>query len=264
MVFLADGGASVIHRASVRESSDTGAGRQTASAASNRRSIGRSATLPSSLAASAPLPASTRTNTAAPYRTCNHVAAGVRPRGVSVGPFHRQKETNVLGIRHSRRNLLAVLTAAVTVAVAASPALGAADGGHGTKPIEFTSTQQLVGGDAGCDPSNPTRCAGTFRSVRTLSGDLSGTAYAVGSAVQLADGTYQGTAVVQFTGSVAGCGDGTLVMVENGVLDPFTGNSWGTWSITPGQGAGDLAGTAGQGSLDTRISPVIEGTIRCA
>lgn len=134
-------------------------------------------------------------------------------------------------------------------------------GGHGSRLVEFASTFQIVGGDAGCDPTDATRCAGTFRNVRTYTGDLAGTAYVAGSAVLLADGTYQGQAVVQFTGDVAGCGSGTLLMVETGVLDPVSEGSSGSWTIVAGQGTGDLARTSGSGT--TGPTGGAAGTVRC-
>ena len=83
------------------------------------------------------------------------------------------------------------------------------DGGHRSRRIEFTSsTPTVVGRDFGCDPTDATRYAGTFRNVRTLTGDFSGTTYQVGAAAPLSDGTYLGLAVVQFTGTVGGCGSG--------------------------------------------------------
>jgi hypothetical protein len=135
------------------------------------------------------------------------------------------------------------------------------DPGHGARQVDYTSTVAIVGGDAGCDPTDPARCAGTFRSVRTMTGDLSGTAYVAGSAVLLADGTYQGQAVAQFTGEVAGCGTGTLVMIETGVLDPATGGSPGTWRIVAGQGSGDLLDTSGDGTADAIGQAT--GRVRC-
>jgi hypothetical protein len=134
-------------------------------------------------------------------------------------------------------------------------------GGHGSTHVEFATTFQIVGGDASCDPTDPARCAGTFRTVRTYIGDVTGTAYVVGSAVLLADGTYQGQAVAQFTGTVESCGTGRLVMVETGVLDPATGGSSGTWAVVAGQGTGDLSRTAGSGTA----GPTGEGSgsIRC-
>jgi Protein of unknown function (DUF3224) len=168
-----------------------------------------------------------------------------------------------VGSHLSRR--LGITTAALLLASGGQLASAAPrdDGGHGTRQVAFTSTLTPVGGDFACDPTDPTRCTGTFRTVRTLSGDLAGTAYATGSAVLLADGTYQGQAIVQFTGTVAGCGQGTLLMLEVGVLDPAAGTSAGTWTIVAGQGTGDLASTTGDGEADG-TTPVTTGRVRCS
>ncbi len=161
--------------------------------------------------------------------------------------------------RHARR--LVTLTA-VLLFVASTTAAARADGGNRTHHVEFASTVQIVGGDFGCDPTSPARCAGTFRTIRTFTGDLEGTAYVTGSAVLLGDGTYQGQGVAQFTGTVDGCGSGTLVMLETGILDPATGQERGTWSVTAGQGTGDLAQVSGSGSSDAGAEGTT-GTIRC-
>jgi hypothetical protein len=156
--------------------------------------------------------------------------------------------------------------ASIAVALVLLTSSGAAarpDGGHGTRHVEFTSTSQSLGFDFSCDPTVPTRCAGTFEAIRTFSGDLVGTAYVVGSAVLLADGTYQGQDVAQFTGTIEGCGTGTLIILDAAILDPATGDSFGTWSITAGQGTGDLASVSGSGSSDTRARGAV-GTLRCS
>jgi hypothetical protein len=67
-----------------------------------------------------------------------------------------------------------------------------------------------------------------------------------------------------FTGRVAGCGSGTLVIVETGYLDPATGATWGTWQITAGGGTGDLADVSGTLAGDTRVDDQTTGTIRCS
>ena len=131
------------------------------------------------------------------------------------------------------------------------------DGGHGRRHVAFSTTTQFLGFDSACDPTTPTRCAGTFRSIRTFTGDFSGTAYVVGSAVLLADGTYQGQDVAQFTGTVNGCGSGTLILIENGILDPATGDQRGTWTIVAGQGTGDLSQLAGEVRHARAVRPAV-------
>lgn len=162
------------------------------------------------------------------------------------------------------RRLAPTLAIALTALAVGPQATAAEDGGRRRTHVSFTQSAPVtVGGDFGCDPSDSTRCAGTFRNVRTLTGDFSGTTYQTGTAVPLPDGTYQGVAVVQFTGTLAPCGSGTLVIVEHGRLDPISGASWGTWVIEAGQGTGDLAGVSGRLSADSRVSDETSGRIRC-
>ena len=166
-----------------------------------------------------------------------------------------------MGSHVTRR--LGITAGALLLVMGTQPTLAdTPDGGHGSRHVEFDSTVQLVGGDSGCDPTDPARCAGTYRIIRTFSGDLTGTAYVAGSAVLLSDGTYQGQGVAQFTGEVAGCGQGTLLMLEVGILDPATGTDAGTWTIVAGRGTGDLVATSGAGSGDSTTGST--GTIRCA
>ena len=143
-----------------------------------------------------------------------------------------------------------------------SAAVARADGGGEgqARQVAFTSTFRVVGGQSPCDPATPTRCAGTFETVRTYAGDFTGTSYIVGSAVKLPDGAYQGQDVAQFSGTIAGCGTGTVVMLEVGILDAATGGQRGTWTITAGQGTGDLARVSGLGTSDDNRAT---GTLRC-
>ena len=172
---------------------------------------------------------------------------------------------------HHRSTLNFLLAAAMGVAgipaalVATShTALARPDGAPGSRHVEFVqSAPRPVGGDFGCDPTDATRCGGTFRNVRTLTGDLAGTTYQVGSAVLLPDQTYLGHAVTQFTGTVDGCGSGTFVIQEVGILDPATGDNWGTGEITAGHGTGDLAQLSGSLIADSRTGDTVTGTIRC-
>jgi hypothetical protein len=157
---------------------------------------------------------------------------------------------------------LGITAGALLLMAGTQPTLAdAPDGGHGSRHVEFASTVQIVGGDSACDPTDPARCAGTYRVIRTFTGDLTGTAYVAGSAVLMGDRTYQGQDVAQFTGEVAGCGKGTLIMLEAGVPDPATGTSAGTWTIVAGRGTGDLAQTSGAGSADSATGAT--GTVRC-
>jgi hypothetical protein len=164
----------------------------------------------------------------------------------------------------ARRLPVAAVAALAVLASGSSPVGAGSDGGHGTRQVELTqSSPVLVGGDFGCDPTDPTRCGATFRNLRTLSGDFTGTAYQVGTAALLPDGIYQGVGLQLFTGTVDGCGTGTLTIVETGRLDPVTGATWGTWEITAGQGTGELTDVSGSLSGDSRVDDVLTGTLRC-
>ena len=163
----------------------------------------------------------------------------------------------------TRRRATVAATALIVLAVS-STAGARPDGGIGTRHVEITSSAPtLVGGDFGCDPTDPSRCAGTFRNVSTIAGDLIGTTYQVGTATVLPDGTYHGVAIVVFTGEVVGCGSGTLVMVQDGYVDPASGTNWGTATITAGEGTGDLTDVSGTLVNDSRVSSSSTGTIRC-
>lgn len=165
------------------------------------------------------------------------------------------------------RRLAATAAAVAVVAAVAGAGPASADNVRSGRPLSVTVTVGAptpVGGDFGCDPTDPARCVGTFRNVRTFSGDFNGTAYQVGAAAILPDGTtYQGAGVVLFTGSVKRCGTGTMLIVETGRLDAGTGAGSGTWEITAGQGTGDLANVSGSLALDSHVGDAATGKLRC-
>ncbi len=161
---------------------------------------------------------------------------------------------------HRTRRLVGLVAVAGFVMSGAAAARADGGGPGGARQVSFASTFRVVGGHSPCDPTSPTRCVGTFETVRTYTGDLAGTSYVVGSAVKLPDGTYQGQDVTQFSGTIAGCGTGTLIMLEVGILDPTTGGQRGTWTITTGQGTGDFARVSGSGTAD---GDKATGTLRC-
>ena len=96
----------------------------------------------------------------------------------------------------------------------------------------------------------------------TYTGGITGTSFAVGAAALAPDGIYRATAIEQFTGTIAGCGSGTVVIQQTGTLDPATGRSEGSWAIVPGAGSGDLA-TATGGSSRARRGERGKAWIRC-
>ncbi len=69
-------------------------------------------------------------------------------------------------------------------------------------------------------------------------------------------------AIELFTGSVDGCGDGTLVISQIGDLNPTTGRGTGSWTIAADAGTGDLAHASG-GSVNGSASNDTVAMIRC-
>ena len=85
----------------------------------------------------------------------------------------------------------------------------------------FAFTFRVVGGQSPCDPANAdaVRTGTTSRPCARTRASRTGTSYVVGSAVKLPGGTDRGQDVAKLTGAIAGCGAGTGLMVEVGILD---------------------------------------------
>ena len=163
---------------------------------------------------------------------------------------------------HRANTIRRVALTAIAATVLAAPGTSEADPGHRPRRVVYSVTRQLTGGDAPCDTTTPTRCVGTFQNLITYTGDMSGTSYASGSAALAPDGIYRATAIEQFSGSITGCGTGTLIIEQSGTLDPVTGADDGTWRIVPGTGTGDLANASGA-SARTRPGAPLRALIRC-
>ena len=77
------------------------------------------------------------------------------------------------------------------------------------------------------------------------SGDIVGTSVLVGTGVQLPDGSLYGNSTIKFTGTIKGCGSGSLAMRSTGFNRG--GATSGEIVIVPGSGTGDLVGIEGSG-----------------
>jgi hypothetical protein len=166
---------------------------------------------------------------------------------------------------HSTSTLHRLSLAAIAVVglgSLAAPATSSVASAHRIRHVTYQATLQPTGGTGVCDPTVPTRCAGTFENVITYTGGITGTSYAVGAAALAADGRYRGTAIEQFSGTIAGCGTGTVIIQQTGVLDPATGGSEGSWTIVPGTGTGDLTTVTGGSSNVTAGQPA-KAWVRC-
>jgi hypothetical protein len=97
---------------------------------------------------------------------------------------------------------------------------------------------------------------------------LTGSAIGSGAGTAKASGGYSAVAFQLFTGSVVGCGTGTLAWIEVISSDNVADLS-GTWTIAEGTGTGDLASASGGGTFTAKVNPDSSGTgtasgrIRC-
>ena len=66
-----------------------------------------------------------------------------------------------------------------------------------------------------------------------------------GSGTLLADGTIYANSIVVFTGTLRGCGTGTVVMRSTGFNN--AGTTTGVIELVEGSGTGDLTGITGTG-----------------
>jgi hypothetical protein len=91
----------------------------------------------------------------------------------------------------------------------------------------------------------------------TYAGDLMGTSVANGAGV-LVGSKYAASDTLIYTGSVAGCGTGTMVIIGGGV-GSTDGSATSEWEIADGFGTGDLISVHGTGTTTTATSS--DGTL---
>ncbi len=91
----------------------------------------------------------------------------------------------------------------------------------------------------------------------TLSGDLTGTTISH-SAGALVGTEFAASDTQIFTGTVAGCGTGTLVFLSTG-RGSTTGTTTAAWTIAEGFGTGDLVHATGTGT--TTVAPASDGSL---
>jgi hypothetical protein len=156
------------------------------------------------------------------------------------------------------------VTAGLTV-VATGPAAGSEGHDRGWRHVSWiASGPPLSIGAPSCDATG--HCAYPFTDSGTDAGDLQGSHAAAGGATADASGSSFGTTrMVVFTGSVRGCGHGTLAMSMQAITHP-DGSTSEWWQVRTGFGAGDLANASGtgQGTLAAGSSDAhFSGFVRC-
>ena len=128
-----------------------------------------------------------------------------------------------------------------------------------TKPLgqEVTATSTAGAstiGDPICDAVQ--HCMYPLTITATVSGDLTGTTISQ-SAGALVGTDFAASDTMIFTGTVAGCGTGTLVFLSTG-RGSTTGTTTSTWTIAEGFGTGDLVHATGTGT--TTVPPASSGS----
>jgi hypothetical protein len=163
----------------------------------------------------------------------------------------------------------------ITVAVAASLAAGgtaAATGSNHTKwrTVHVTALPTgIVVGDLGhvCDSGGQCVYSQTETNV-TQTGDFQGSTVQADVTGTGSDPLLTTLSSGTFTGSVAGCGNGTFLYTGRGTFDTTTGNSEETYVILAGSGTGQLSGISGvmhqHGTATDTTTPPIIGALRCA
>ena len=134
------------------------------------------------------------------------------------------------------------------------------------REIHATSTADSTKvGDSICDSQQ--HCMIPLSVTGTYTGDLSGTSISHGAGA-LVGTKYAAGGTLIFTGAVAGCGTGTMVIVDTGV-GSTDGTATSEWEIVDGFGSGDLARVQGSGttttakSSDGSFTATLTGRITC-
>jgi hypothetical protein len=147
-----------------------------------------------------------------------------------------------------------------------APATSKTKGDDGGREVTFEAPGAPIPTllTSNCNPADADDCIlPTNFSPTEVTGDVWGTAF--GSAAVIArNGVYTGSSVVAFTGDVAGCGTGGLVMTTQGTTDPSTGETTGEWTFSEDGGTGELADVTGSGtSVVDAEGARYEGRISC-
>jgi hypothetical protein len=169
--------------------------------------------------------------------------------------------------RPSSRRQLVIVIVVFLAGIALTPAAvsAATDVDPATQRTEFrVDGPPVVVGTPVCDASGAPCLFPGSRTV-TFSGDWEGTAVVSGS-VSLRGTGFAGSAVWLFSGTVEGCGTGTLHLSVREVGSVTGGGSaTGRWVVQKGFGSGELSDVTGggRGSGSTAAGSEIQGKVRC-
>jgi hypothetical protein len=123
-------------------------------------------------------------------------------------------------------------------------AAGAAD--HSDRKLEAGYEQQPASvGAAIC--SSPTACVVPFSLLGVSTGDVAGTFVQAGAGSRMADGSLYANSTIVFTGTVTGCGSGTVTMRSTGFNRGDVTS--GSIEIIEGSGTEGLVSLTGTGAV---------------
>ena len=182
-------------------------------------------------------------------------------------------------IRLIPRLAIVVLTIAACSSDSAATTASARSGSSAPASSATTTTSQPAGKEihATSTAGNPTigapfcdaeqHCMIPLSGTETYSGDMSGTSISYSAGALVGDKFAAGGTAI-FTGTVADCGTGTVVVVSRGT-GAVNGSGSGEWEIVEGFGTGDLASASGggtstyQASADGTATTVTTGHVSC-
>ena len=149
------------------------------------------------------------------------------------------------------RGLATVMLAGVALFLPGGPtgAAGATDLASGKLEAGYEQQPARVGTPI-C--SSPTACVVPFSLQGVSTRDVAGTFVQAGAGTRMADGSLYANSTLLFTGTVTGCGTGTVTMQSTGFNR--VGVTSGSIEIIEGSGTDGLASLTGTGS-------VISGTV---
>lgn len=123
---------------------------------------------------------------------------------------------------------------------------------------EYVQDPPAIGAPV-CGP--PSSCVIPFSLQGSSAGAVDGTTTQSGSAVQLPDGSLYANSTLLFTGTIEGCGTGTIAMRSTGYNR--NGVTSGEIAIVDGSGTDGLVGVAGNGTVvDGQADPAGSGGSR--
>jgi hypothetical protein len=171
-------------------------------------------------------------------------------------------------MRSAKKGHVLAIVAGLTMTVG-SGSINADQGGN-WRTVHFTATD--TGGtmkflDPTCDVAG--NCIYVTKvSGNALGGDLDGTEVSTGLATVAPTGVVVLQTSAAFSGSVRGCGTGTVVYTNHGVLMPDEQIFRFTLRIEPGTGTGDFAGMTGSGLGEIDLADpagvaTVTGKLRC-